>query len=146
MHLADALLNRNQAFARVLAIRRRQQRVLDRDGADAGRFELFHGALDVERIAVAVVGIAHQRQIGGPADSPHLLGELRQGDQHDIGRAQHHHGGHRAREHAAFEAEVFGHPRRERIEDVGRMNAALASEKGAKALAFFGRCHGVVLI
>src|SRR3984957_10655202 len=47
---------------------------------------------------------------------------------------------------AAFEAEVFGHARRERIEHVGRMNAALSGEKGAKALAFFGRCHGVVLI
>ena len=47
---------------------------------------------------------------------------------------------------AAFEAEVFGHARRERIEHVGRMNAALSGEKGAKALAFFGWCHGVVLI
>jgi hypothetical protein len=51
-----------------------------------------------------------------------------------------------ATEHATFKAEVLRHPRRERIEHVGRMNAALSGEEGAKALAFFDRCHGVVLI
>ena len=40
----------------------RQQRVLDGEAGGAGRLQLLHGAADIERVAIAVIGIDQHRQ------------------------------------------------------------------------------------
>ncbi len=87
--LADALLHRHELSFAARAVRLRQQRILDRQRRHAGGFEFFHRAHHVHRVAVAVIGIAQQRQLAGSADAMRLLGELCQSEQHDIRRAQH---------------------------------------------------------
>ena len=82
------------------AIDRGQDGVLDGEGADADGLELLDRAHDVERVAVAVIGIDHHRQIGCPGDAAGLLDEFAQGEQHDVGRAQHGERGDRAGENA----------------------------------------------
>ena len=68
----------------------RQVGILDRHGGDAGVLQLLHSAHDVQRVAVAVVGIDHQRQVGRAADAPGLVGKFaeRQHDQDRSGRSR----------------------------------------------------------
>src|SRR5438874_612705 len=56
LHLADALVERNQ-LRLGLPERLWQQRILDRQPGCAGRFEFLHRAADIERVAIAVIGI-----------------------------------------------------------------------------------------
>ena len=140
LHLADALGDRGEAgLGR--AVRRRQVGVLDAHAGNARRLELLDRAFHIERIAVAVVGVDHQRQAAGAVDAVGLGGELAQGQHDQVGGAQHGERGGRAREHAELEAEVLGDPGGDRVVHRAGMDAAAAVEDGAEALAAVGPMH-----
>ncbi len=141
LHFAHALVERQQPDRAARAESPGQDGVFDGERRNASGLELLHRAHDVERIAVAVVRVHQQRQLAGAADAMRLLGEFGEGDQGQVRRAQHHQGGDRAGEHAEFETEVCGDAGRNRIEYRGRMNASLALQYRAQALASFIPSH-----
>ena len=142
LHLADALFEGGEPGLGG-AERRRQVGVLDAEPRHARRLELLDRALHIERIAVAVVGIDQERQSTGAVDAIGLARELAQGEHDQVGRTQHGERGRRAREHADLEAEILGDAGRDRIEHRAGMDAALACEDSAEALAAVGPVHGV---
>ena len=133
-HLADALLQAQQ-LGPALAVAERQHRVLDRQRRDARRLELLDRAPDVQRVAIAVVGVDHEGQRGGARHAPALVGELGQRQHDQVGRAQHRQRGRRAADHADLEADILGQPDRERVEDRGRHQAPPLGQMRAKPLA-----------
>jgi hypothetical protein len=102
--LAEHFLERDQTFG-LPAERGGQHRVLDGQRRDAGRLQLLDRAHDVERVAVAVIGVDHQRQVAPARDAADLLGELGQRQDDEIGRPEDRRRGDRAREHADLEPE-----------------------------------------
>jgi hypothetical protein len=140
-HLADPLLERGQAGLAARAEGLGQLGILDREPGHAGHFQLFHRALHVERVAVAVVGVDHQRQVAGAADALRLGGELGEREHDQIGRAQHGHRGHGAGEHAELEAQVLGDARGNGIEHRTRMDATRARQNPAKSLTSCRPAH-----
>ena len=56
---------------------------------DAGGLQFFHRALDVERIAVTVIGVDQERQLAGAIDTVSLLREFGQRQHDDVRRAEH---------------------------------------------------------
>ena len=120
----------------------RQHRVLDHQRGNAGGFQFLHRAHHVQRVAVAVVGIDHQRQLAGAVDAIGLGGEFRQRQHDQVGRAQHRERGDGPGEHADLEAEVLGDAGGDRIMDRARMDAVVAGDGGAVALAAIGPVHG----
>ena len=140
LHLADALGDRREPrLGR--AERRRQVGVLEAEAADARRLQLLDRALGVERIAVAMVGVDHQRQVAGAVDAIGLAREFTEGEDDQVGRAQHRERGRRAREHADFEAQILGDAGGDGIEHRAGMHAAVAAEDRAEALAAVGPVH-----
>ena len=89
-----------------------------------------------------MIGIDQQRQAAGTIDAVGLARELAQGEHDQVGRAEHGERGRRASEHADLEAEILGDAGRDRIEHRAGMDAALACEDGAEALAAVGPMHG----
>ena len=143
LHLAHTLVDRAQGRLAARSIRPRQYRVLDRHRTDAGRLQLLDGAAHVERIAVAMVGVDQQCQVAGSANAVGLSGEFGQGQDDEIGGAEHRHRPDRAGKHPDLEAEILGDARRDRVVDGSRMHTAVAGKDRAKALAPFGPVHGV---
>ena len=107
LHLADALLDRNE-LRLLRAIGLRQQCVLDGEAGGTGGLQLLHRAADIQRIAVAVIGIDQHWQRGSARHPPHLLGEFGQRDQGSVGIAEHRERSHRSPEHADLETEILG--------------------------------------
>ena len=83
---------------------------------DAGGFQFLHRAHHVQRVAVSMIGIDHQRQLAGAVDAIGLRGEFGQRQQDQVGIAQHGEGTDRTGEHADLEAEFLGDARRDRVE------------------------------
>ena len=73
--------------------------------------QLLDRAGDVEGVAVAVVGIDHQRQPGGAVDAVGLTGEFAQGQDDQVRRPQDREGGDGTGEHAGFESDLLGNAR-----------------------------------
>jgi hypothetical protein len=90
----------------------------------APRFKFLHGAADIERVAIAMIGIDQHRQRRSARHPPHLFGKLRQRDQGNVGIPQHRERSHRAAEHADLEAEILGNADRGRVIDRARPDAA----------------------
>jgi hypothetical protein len=118
-----------------------KQCVLDGETDDARGFQLLDRTLHVEGIAVAVVGIDQERQIGCAVDAIGLRGKFGEGEEDDVGRAEHRERGHRPGQHPGFETEILRDARGDRIMDRRRMDAAPAIERGAKAFASIGPVH-----
>ena len=142
LHLADALCDRDQRRAR-RAVAGRQRRVLDGHAGDARGLEFFHGAFDVERVAVAVIGVDQERQLAGAVDAVGLLREFGQREHDDVGRAEHRERRDRAGEHAGLEAEILGDARRDRVEHRARINATRSRDDGAQPLPSVSPIHPV---
>ncbi len=70
-----------------------------------------------------------------------LLRELGQGQEDDVGRAEHGEGGDGAGEHPDFEAEILGDAGRDRIEDGAGMDTGIARQDGPEAFAAIGPVH-----
>ncbi len=62
--------------------------VLELQRTGAGAFVHAGGALNVEGVAEAVVGVHHHRQVDAVADQRHGLGHLGRGCQADVGPAE----------------------------------------------------------
>ena len=140
LHLADALGDRRQPrLGR--AERRRQVGVFQAESADARRFQLLDRALGVERIAIAMVGVDHQRQVAGAVDAIGLAREFTEGEDDQVGRAQHRQRGRRTREHADLEAEILGDAGGDRIEHRAGVHAAVSAEDRAETPAAVGPVH-----
>ena len=76
-HLADALLQRDDGRL-LFAVGAGQDGVFDHQAGDARGLQFLHGAHDIQRVAVAVIGVDHQRQLAGAVDAVRLGGELGQ--------------------------------------------------------------------
>ncbi len=88
-----------------------------------------------------MVGVDHQRQVAGAVDAIGLAREFTEGEDDQVGRAQHRERGRRAREHADFEAQILGDAGGDGIEHRAGMHAAVAGEDRAEALAAVGPVH-----
>ncbi|MCY1172748.1 hypothetical protein D9M73_128910 [compost metagenome] len=132
--LADTFGDRDQVggFAAEL---RGQQGVFDGQRGDAGPLEFDDGAHDVERVAVAVVGVGNHRQLGDTADASGLFSEFAEGDQGKVRGAQHLQRCDRTPEDPDFEAQVGGDAGRHRVENRGRVVAGVGGEQLAKIAA-----------
>ena len=142
LHLADALLYRQKLGTRG-AEAFRQQRVFDRQAGHTRRLEFLDGALDVEGVTVAVIGIDDQRQFTGAANAMRLVGKFGERQQDDVGIAQHREGCGRARKHAGLEAQVLGHARRERIVNRSGMNTAIVVKNVAQPASTGLKVHDI---
>jgi hypothetical protein len=114
LELAHHLLDGNQLFL-LLAETSRQRGVFYAHRRYARVLQLFHRAHHVERIAVAVVRIDDEAQVGRAHDAAHLVCELGEREHDEIGRGER-----RVRcdgpgEHADLVTDRFGDARRERI-------------------------------
>ncbi|MNS69182.1 hypothetical protein D3C72_1024880 [compost metagenome] len=132
--LADAFGDRDQVGGFTAELRG-QQGVFDGQRSHARTFEFDDGAHDVERVAVAVVGVGNHRQLGDTADAGGLFSELAEGDQGKVGGAQHLQRCDRAPEDPDFEAQVGGDAGRHRVENRGRVVAGVGGEQLAKIAA-----------
>ena len=103
--------------------------------SNPGGFQFLHRAHHIQRIAVAVIGIHHQRRRPGAADAARLFGKFRQRHQNKVGRAQHGDGGDGARKHRGFKTKIGRDSRRNRVMDRSRVHAGIPGKNGAKTRA-----------
>ncbi|MNK96921.1 hypothetical protein D3C87_1172320 [compost metagenome] len=129
--LADALGDRDQVGGFTAELRR-QQGIFDGQGRDASAFQFDDGAHHIQCVAVAVVGVGNDRQLGDTADAGGLLGEFAEGDQGKVRGAQHLQRGHRTTQDPNLKPKVGGDARRHRIEDRCRVIAGVGSEQLTK--------------
>ncbi len=130
---------RDQRLAVEMAAALGKVLVLELDRGGAGALELAHGAHDVERIAVAGVGIDHEMRIDAVADQRQRLRHLGHGDEADVGPAEPGVGDRGAGDIERREARLRGDQRGERIVHAGRHDDGLAGKTGAER---FGVSHG----
>ena len=105
--------------------------------------ELLHGAHHVQRIAVAGIGVDDQAEIAVTHDAAHLVGELGQRLQHEVGHREFDGRAHRTGENAETEADRFGDARRQRVVDSGGRQATIACQHAAEVLALRRVTHGL---
>jgi hypothetical protein len=89
-----------------------------------------------------VIGVHHQTQGTGTGDAVDLLGELGQGQDHNVWGAQDGARGGRTGHHTDLKASGFSHPGRDRVEDGRWVNTFGTSQHVAIARTTFGECHG----
>ena len=140
-HFADAFVDGDEVAFAGVAVGQGQGGILDGEGGDAGGFEFFDGAADVEGVAVAVVGVDHQAEVAGAADAVDLLGEFGEGEDDEVGGTKDGAGGDGAGEHSDFEAQVRGGPGGDGVEDGCRVDTAVAGQDSAVAFAACGEVH-----
>ena len=138
----EHLVRRHQIFA-VPTERRGQHGVLDGQGGDSRCLQLFDRAHDVQRIAIPVIGVHHERQIAPAGDAADLIGELRQGEDGEIRSSQDDARANRAGEHPDLEPQRLGHARRHGVEHRRRMNAHRAFEHLSIASPALSEQHGL---
>ena len=139
LHLAHAFFQRY--VARAVAELHGQHGILDGEGRHSGRLQLFDRALDAQGVAVAMVGVDHERQRSGAADAVDLLGELAQGQHDVVGGAEHRAAGDGAGEHTDLEAQILGDTGRNRVKHGAGMHANIAGQNGAIPLPSLGVVH-----
>ena len=132
LDLAHHLRRRNQHLVVEMAAALGEILVLELDGVGAGALEQAHRALDIERVAVAGVGIDHEMRRHAVADQADGLDHLAHADQPDIGAAQPRIGDGRAGDVERLEAGLFGDQRGERVIDARRDQDRRARETGAQ--------------
>ena len=120
LDLADHFLRRDQRLVVEMAAALGEVLVLELDGVGAGALEQTHGALDIERIAVAGVGVDDEMRADAVADQRQRLDHLAHADEADVGPAEPRVGDGRAGDVERLEAGLLGDQRRQRIVDAGR--------------------------
>ena len=98
-------------------------------------FQFLHRAHHIQCIAVAVIGIHHQRRRPGAADAARLFGKFRQRHQDKVRRAQYGDGGDGARKHRRFKTKICCDSRRDRIMNRSRVHTGVPGKNGAKTRA-----------
>ena len=104
--------------------------ILDLDRVGAGALQKAHGALHIERIAVAGVGVDNEMCADAVADQRDGLHHLAHPDQADIGTAEPRIGDAGAGDVERFEARALGDERGQRIVHAGGDQDRRASETG----------------
>ena len=94
--------------------------VLDVQRGDAGRRVLAHRAHDVERVAVAVVGVGDHRHADGLHEPPRVVGHLGEREQPDVGAPEQRRRRAEAGHVDGREAGALDEPRRQRVVGAGR--------------------------
>ena len=130
--LPHHLRRRNQRLVVEMAAALGKVLVLELDGIGAGALEQAHGALDIERVAVAGIGIDHEMRRHAVADQADGLDHLAHADQPDVGAAEPRIGDGRAGDVERLEAGLFGDQRGERVIDARRDQDRRARETGAQ--------------
>jgi hypothetical protein len=114
----------------------REDLVLDLQRVGAGALEQPDGAHHVQRIAEAGVGIDHQRPGKSLADRRHVLGELGQRDEPDVGDAEIGVGDARAGHIGDGKPQIRDHARGERVAHAGQQHGCAGAQHVAE---FTGR-------
>lgn len=109
--------------------------IFDGQSGYARRFEFFDGAHDVQRVAVAVVCVAQQRQVARTTDAMRLRCEFGQRKNNEVRRPEHGHRGHGSGEHPELEAQILGDTCGDRIEHGPRVDALAAGKYRTETLA-----------
>ena len=144
LDLADHLLRGDQRLVRQMAATFGDGLVLELDSAGAGAFEDAHGALDVQRIAIAGVGVHDQRRLDALADMGQRIGHLAHGHETDVGAPELGIGDGGARQIERLESRIGGDGGGEGIEHPGSEHDSARGEPCAQALGPLGFCHVMV--
>ena len=131
LDLADHFGGRDQHFVVEMAAALRKILVLDLDRVGAGALEQADGALDIEGIAVAGVGIDDQMCAHAVADQRDGFHHLAHAHQADVGPAEPGIGDAGARDVKRVEPGLLCDQRCERVIDAGRDEDRRAGETGA---------------
>jgi hypothetical protein len=94
--------------------------ILNLDGTGAGAFQKAHGALDVERVAVAGVGVDDEMSADPVADERDRLHDFVHADEADVGPPEPRIGNAGAGDVQRLEAGAFGNKGGERIVNARR--------------------------
>ena len=140
LDLADHFGCRHQPLLVEVAAALGKGLVLELDRVGAGAFEQPHGARDIERIAVAGIGI--DDQIGGNpvADRADDVGDFAHADQADVGAPEAGIGDRRAGYVKRPERGLFGDQRGEGVVDAGRDHDGLSRQAGAQIVRLRHHC------
>ena len=130
--LAAHLLRRDQRLAVEMAAALGEVLVLELDRGGAGALELADGAMDVQRVAVAGVGVDDQVRGHAVADQRQRLGHLGHGDEPDVRPAEPRVGDGGAGDVERLEAGLRRDQRGERVIDARRHHDGLLGEAGAQ--------------
>ena len=131
LDLADHLRRRDQRLVVEMAAALGKILILDLDGIGAGALEQAHRALDIERIAVAGVGIDNEMGRDAVADQRDCIDHLGHADQADVGPAEPRIGDGRAGDIERLETGLFGDQRGKRVVDARRDQDRRARQAGA---------------
>ncbi len=99
-------------------------------------------AHDVQRIAVAMVGVHDEREVGCAHDAPDLVGELGERQDDQVGRRERRVRRDRSGQHAELVADRFGHARgqRDRKRSPGTGTSSRQIPRAAACVAQCGSC------
>ena len=93
--------------------------ILDLDGVGAGAFQKAHGALHIERIAIAGIGIDDQMSVDAVTDQRHRLHHFAHADETDIRPSEPRIGNAGAGYVERVKARTFGNERGQRVINAG---------------------------
>ena len=114
--------------------------VLELDRVGAGALQHLDRAGGVDRVAEAGIGIDDERQGDGFAHGGDVLGELGEGQQPDIGRAQEAVGDARAGDIGGGKAQLLDDARRDRVRRTRHQDRCALVETGAECFVLVA--HG----
>ena len=137
--LVDVVVAGDHLLAAHVAALLRPDLVLQEAAGRAGGDQLVDGAVDVERIAVAGVGVDDDRDRDAHADPPGAVDHLGLGQQAHVGLADGGGGDRVAGDEGHREADALGDPRRERVEDAGEGDRADFVEDATDSCGGHGR-------
>jgi hypothetical protein len=132
--LREVLFERDDALALHVAASLRPHLVLEEAARGAELHELAHGALDVERVAVAGVDVDQHRDVDGSDDVPGGVDHLGLRQQAEVGLAEPRGGQAVARDEDGAEPRLLGELRGERVPDAGNHDGAVAREESADTI------------
>jgi hypothetical protein len=132
-HLLDHLICRDHVLARQMPAALRRHLVLEMERRHPGRLVLADCAHDVERVAVAVVGVGDHGDADGLHETAGVVDHLAERQQPDVGASQERRRGAVAGHVHGFEARLLDQPRRQRVVGAGRDDGVRACEQLAEA-------------
>ncbi len=128
----------DQRLARAVAAALGLHLVLEVAARGTGADQVGDGARDVESRAPAGVGVDEQRQVARRGDAAHVLADVVQRGDAEVGQAERSVGDAGAREVDRAEAGALGEQRAERIDGADDLQRSLVGQGGAKP----GACGG----
>ena len=130
LDLLDHLAERHHVLALEVAALLGEDLILDLDAGGARALERPHGPPHVEGVAEAGVGIGQDRHRDGIADRRHVVCDLAQGHEADVGHAERHVRDAGAGDIDRLVAEILDHPGEQGVRSAGQNRAALLAQQG----------------